>query len=152
MRKHRQGTLASKRARRFLTAYLLAAGGVKILQFGAVDYDTGEGGDVAWRSSRTGIVGEQNGCQGIPTLASKGARRFLTATKGAADIDGRDVGRVLEDGDVTWHTAAARKVRGNVVKGGTGHPRQQGCAKGPHHGSHRRRERQTSPTWGSWRG
>ena len=24
---------------------------------------------------------------------------------------------MLEDGDVTWHTAAARKVRGNVVKG-----------------------------------
>ena len=54
----------------------------------------------------------------LVTLARKGARRFLTAALGAADVDGRGVGRVLEDGDVTWHTAAARKVRGNVVKGG----------------------------------
>ena len=54
---------------------------------------------------------------GLVTLDSKGARRFLTTALGVGDIDGRGVGRVLEDGDVTWHTAAARKVRGNVVKG-----------------------------------
>ena len=51
------------------------------------------------------------------TLASKGARRFLTDAPGVIKVDLREVGRVLEDGDVTWHTAAARKVRGNVVKG-----------------------------------
>ena len=57
----KSSTLASKGAPSFFfTAYLLAAGGVKFLQLGAV----GEGGDVAWRSSRTGIVAERNGCQG----------------------------------------------------------------------------------------
>ena len=72
----------------------------------------------------------------LVTLASKGARKFLTADLGAA-ADGKllQFGAVGEDGDVTWHTAAARKVRGNVVKGGTGYPSQQGCAKVPHRGS-----------------
>ena len=60
----------------------------------------------------------RNVARGLVTLARKDARRFLTAAIGAHEVDGRELGRVLEDGDVTWHTAAARKVRGNVVKGG----------------------------------
>ena len=55
----------------------------------------------------------------LVTLASKGARRFLTADLVAVvDVKLLQLGAVGEDGDVTWHTAAARKVRGNVVKGG----------------------------------
>ena len=52
----------------------------------------------------------------LVTLASKGARRFLTADIVAA-ADGKllQLQEVGEDGDVAWHTAAARKVRGNVV-------------------------------------
>ena len=55
----------------------------------------------------------------LVTLASKGARKFLTDDRFAAPGDEvLQLGAVGEDGDVTWHTAAARKVRGNVVKGG----------------------------------
>ena len=54
----------------------------------------------------------------LVTLASKGARRFLTFDRAAIMSDEHlQLGAVGEDGDVTWHTAAARKVRGNVVKG-----------------------------------
>ena len=48
----------------------------------------------------------------------KSARRFLTfdrfAVIGDKFLQLRAVG---EDGDVAWHAAAARKVRGNVFKG-----------------------------------
>ena len=44
----------------------------------------------------------------LVTLASKGARRFLTAALGALEVDVRKLGRVLEDGDVTWHTEQPR--------------------------------------------
>ena len=54
----------------------------------------------------------------LVTLASKSARRLHIAALGALEVDDRELGRVQEDGDVAWHTAAARKVRGNVVKGG----------------------------------
>ena len=37
----------------------------------------------------------------LVTLASKGARRFLTDAIGFAEVDPRGVGRVLEDSDVT---------------------------------------------------
>ena len=37
----------------------------------------------------------------LVTLARKDARRFLTAAAGPPDVDDGDVGRVLEDGDVT---------------------------------------------------
>ena len=40
----------------------------------------------------------------LVTLASKGARRFLTAALGVIKVDVRKLGRVLEDGNVTWHT------------------------------------------------
>ena len=42
------------------------------------------------------------------TLARKGARRFLTVALGALEVDVRKLGRVLEDGDVTWHTEQPR--------------------------------------------
>ena len=56
------------------------------------------------------MEGSQKRRQGgvLVTLARKGARRFLTAALGAAEFDGRGVGRVLEDGDVTWHTEQPR--------------------------------------------
>ena len=56
-----------------------------------------------------GRLAETSSREVLVTLARKSARRFPTAALGAADVDGRGVGRVLEDGDVTWHTAAARK-------------------------------------------
>ena len=45
---------------------------------------------------------------GVLTLASKGARRFLTDAPGAFKDDARKLGLVLEDGDVTWHTEQPR--------------------------------------------
>ena len=103
--------------------------GVKRLQLGAV----GEDGDVTWHTEQPrGRFAETSSRGVLVTLARKGARRFLTAADGPVEDDVREVGRVLEDGDVTWHTAAARKVRGNVVKRGTGHPSQEECAKVPH--------------------
>ena len=44
----------------------------------------------------------------LVTLASKGARKFLTDAPGARKVDPRELGRVLEDGDVTWHTEQPR--------------------------------------------
>ena len=44
----------------------------------------------------------------LVTLASKGARRFLTDAPGGVDVDVRELGRVQEDGDVTWHTEQPR--------------------------------------------
>ena len=122
-------TLARKGARRFLTADLEAAADVKLLQLGAV----GEDGDVTWHTEQPrGRFAETSSRGVLVTLASKGARRFLTADRFAfPGVKLLQLGAVGEDGDVTWHTAAARKVRGNVVKGGTGYPSQQGCAKGP---------------------
>ena len=67
------------------------------------------------------------------TLARKGARRFLTVAVGELEVDVRKLGRVLEDGNVTWHT---EKPHGRFAetssRGGTGHPSQEGCAKVPH--------------------
>ena len=40
----------------------------------------------------------------LVTLARKSARRFLTSALGVREVDDRELGRVLEDGDVTWHT------------------------------------------------
>ena len=77
-----------------------------------------EDGDVTWHTEQPrGRFAETSSRGVLVTLASKGARRFLTAALGVGEVDVRELGRVLEDGDVTWHTAAARKVRGNVVKG-----------------------------------
>ena len=42
------------------------------------------------------------------TLASKGARKFLTDVPGAHKVEARELGRVLEDGDVAWHTEQPR--------------------------------------------
>ena len=69
-----------------------------------------------------GRFAETSSREVLVTLARKGARRFLTTALGIAEVDRRELGRVQEDGDVTWHTAAVRKVRGNVVKGGTEGP------------------------------
>ena len=56
-----------------------------------------------------GRLAETSSREVLVTLARKSARRFLTDALGALEVDGRELGRVLEDGDVTWHTAAARK-------------------------------------------
>ena len=96
-------TLARKGAQRFLTAAL-----------GLVEADERgvgrvlEDGDVTWHTEQPrGRFAETSSRGVLVTLARKGARRFFTAALGGED-DGREVGRVLEDGDVTWHTAAAR--------------------------------------------
>ena len=106
-------TLARKGARRFLTA-ALGALEVDGRELGRVLED----GDVTWHTEQPhGRFAETSSRGVLVTLASKGARKFLTDAPGSFKDDARKLGRVLEDGDVTWHTAAARKVRGNVVKG-----------------------------------
>ena len=107
-------TLASKGARRFLTADRAAMRSLKLLQL----QEVGEDGDVAWHTEQPRGRFAETSSRVLVTLASKSARRFLTVALGTEEVDVRELGRVLEDGDVTWHTAAARKVRGNVVKGG----------------------------------
>ena len=106
-------TLASKGARRFLT-FALGFLEPDLRELGRVQED----GDVTWHTEQPrGRFAETSSRGVLVTLASKSARRFLTVALGTEEVDVRELGRVLEDGDVTWHTAAARKVRGNVVKG-----------------------------------
>jgi hypothetical protein len=83
-----------------------------------------EDGDVTWHTEQPrGRFAETSSRGVLVTLASKGARRFLTDDRFAAPGDEvLQLGAVGEDGNVAWHAAAARKVRGNVVKRGTGHP------------------------------
>ena len=91
-----------------------------------------EDGDVTWHTEQPrGRFAETSSRGVLVTLASKGARRFLTADLKASNFKLLELTAVGEDGDVAWHAAAARKVRGNVVKG-TGHPSQEGCAKVPY--------------------
>ena len=128
-------TLARKGARRFLTA-ALGVVEVDARELGRVLED----GDVTWHTEQPrGRFAETSSRGVLVTLARKGARRFLTVALGPADVDGGDVGRVLEDGNVTWNTSAARKVRGNVVKRGTGpivlaHALKQPPARAKRHG------------------
>ena len=55
-----------------------------------------------------GRFAETSSREVLVTLARKDARRFLTAAIGAHEVDVRELGRVLEDGDVTWHTEQPR--------------------------------------------
>ena len=67
-----------------------------------------EDGDVTWRTAAARKVRGNVVKRGTVTLARKGARRFLTDAPGARKVDPRELGRVLEDGDVTWHTEQPR--------------------------------------------
>ena len=98
-------TLASKGARRFLAFDLFAVVGVKLLQLGTV----GEDGDVTWHTEQPRGRFAETSSRVLVTLASKSARRFLTAALGGIKVDLREVGRVQEDGDVTWHTEQPRE-------------------------------------------